>query len=78
MNDLAMQNSRPSCRTNVRELPVIWLGHWHRANLPSAQGVFLHPIKVDVRLVSFPCSAFEMIWLQKQGRWTRSCSPLRL
>jgi len=27
MNDFAMQNDRPSCRTNVRELPVARLGH---------------------------------------------------
>jgi uncharacterized membrane protein YGL010W len=25
---------------------------------------FAHPVKVDVRLVSFPCPAFEMTWLQ--------------
>lgn len=26
---------------------------------------FAHPVKVDVRLVSFPCPAFEMTWPQK-------------
>ena len=25
---------------------------------------FAHPVKVDVRLVSFPCPAFEMTWPQ--------------
>ena len=25
---------------------------------------FAHPVKVDVRLVSFPCPAFEMTWAQ--------------
>lgn len=39
MNDLAMQKERPSCRTNVRELPVVWLGNRHRANLPWRSGV---------------------------------------
>jgi hypothetical protein len=40
MNELAMQNDGPTCRTNVRELPVIWLGQRHRANLPRGTGVF--------------------------------------
>jgi hypothetical protein len=31
MDDFAMQNDRPSCRTNVRELPVVRLGHPNRA-----------------------------------------------
>jgi len=55
MNDSAMQNGWPGCRTKVRELPVIWLGHWYRANLP---GGFLGAlrIKMDVRLVSFALS----------------------
>jgi len=56
MNDLAMQNDRLSCRTNVRELPVIWLGRRRRANRRPVSGVFLHPVKMDVRLVSFPLS----------------------
>ena len=56
MNDQAMQKDRPSRRTNVRELPVIWLGHRHRANLLWGAGVFSHPVKVGVRLVSFPLS----------------------
>jgi len=55
MNELAMQNDRPTCRTNVRELSGIWLGHRHWANLPRGSGG-LHPVKVDVRLVSFPLS----------------------
>ena len=55
MNDSAMQNGWPGCRTKVRELPVIWLGHWYRANLP---GGFLGAlrVKMDVRLVSFALS----------------------
>ena len=56
MNELAMQNDRPGCRTNVRELPVIWLGRRRRTNLRPVSGVFLHPVKMDVRLVSFPLS----------------------
>ena len=62
MNDQAMQKDRPSRRTSVRELPVIWLGHRHRADLPWGSGVFSHPVKVGVRLVSFFCPAFEMNW----------------
>jgi hypothetical protein len=31
MDAFAMQNDRPSCRTNVRELPVVRLGHPNRA-----------------------------------------------
>ncbi len=31
MDDFAMQNDRPSCRINVRELPVVRLGHPNRA-----------------------------------------------
>ncbi len=31
MDDFAMQNDRPGCRTNVRELPVVRLGHPNRA-----------------------------------------------
>ena len=54
MDDFAMQNGRPSCRTDVRELPVARLGHPNRAvpnddrfgslrviadQLPSASGL---------------------------------------
>ena len=49
-----MQNDWPSCRTNVRELPVIWLGHRHRAKLWGLGGS--HAVNVYVRLVSFPLS----------------------
>jgi hypothetical protein len=56
MNDLAMQNDRPSCCTNVRQMPVIWLGHQHRGNLPRGSGGSSHAGKLDVRLVSFPIS----------------------
>jgi len=31
MDDFAMQNDRPSCRNNVRELQVVRLGHPNRA-----------------------------------------------
>ena len=47
-----MQNDGPIGRTNVRELPVIWLGHRDRANLRPSPGGFSHPVKVDVGLVS--------------------------
>jgi hypothetical protein len=42
MNDQAKQRSGPSCRINVRELPVIWLGHHHGSNQPSDLGVSPH------------------------------------
>ena len=66
MNDLAMQNERPVCRTMVRDLPAAWLGHPHPANQPKVRGWFSHPVKAVVRLVSFSCPAFEMTWLQHQ------------
>jgi hypothetical protein len=56
MNDLAMQNDRPSYCTNVRQMPVIWLGDQHRGNLPWGSGGSSHAVKLDVRLVSFPLS----------------------
>src|SRR6476660_2472577 len=71
MNDFAMQKHRPSWRTNVRELPVMRLGHRPTPSRmvttlvplrviapPSATGLggFAHAVKVDVRLVSFPLS----------------------
>lgn len=31
MDAFAMQNDRPSCRTTIRELPVVRLGHPNRA-----------------------------------------------
>jgi hypothetical protein len=34
-----MQNDGPIGRTNVRELPVMWLGHRDRANVPPSPGV---------------------------------------
>jgi len=72
MNDFAMQNDRPSCRTNVRELPVARLGHppqpVRMASVLVLPRVITHQlhlprvswvcasVKVDVRLVSFPLS----------------------
>ena len=71
MNDFAMQNDTPSWLTNVRELPVMRLGHRPNPSRmvttlvplqviapPSATGLggFAHAVKVDVRLVSFPLS----------------------
>lgn len=50
-----MQNERPTCRTKVRELTGLRLGHRHRANLP-APGVFSHFNKVYAGLVSFSLS----------------------
>ena len=70
MNDFAMQNDRPGWHSMVRELPVAWLGHPHRAvpnrNRLGSAGKsllinssiwgFAHPVKMDVQLVSFPLS----------------------
>ena len=72
MDDFAMQNDRPSCRTNVRELPVVRLGHPNRAvrmttvlvrceslligSICLGSHGFAPPVKVVVRLVSFPLS----------------------
>jgi len=72
MDDFAMQNARPGCCTNVRELPVVRLGHPNRAVrmttvLVRCESLLIgsiclgshgstHPVKVDVRLVSFPLS----------------------
>ena len=71
MNDLAMQKEQPRCRTNVRELPGTWLGH-------RGSGFFSHPIKVDVRLVSFPWPAFEMTSPQTKIRRLHTASTPRL
>src|SRR6476620_3179659 len=71
MNDFAMQNDTARWLTNVRELPVMRLGHRPAPSRmvttlvplrviapPSATGLggFAHAVKVDVRLVSFPLS----------------------
>src|SRR6476660_2181926 len=71
MNDFAMQNDTPSWLTNVRELPVMRLGHRPTPSRmvstliplrviapPSATGLggFAHAVKVEVVLVSFPLS----------------------
>ena len=71
MNDFAMQNDTPRWLTNVRELPVLRLGHRPTPSRmvttlvplrviaqPSATGLggFAHAVKADVRLVSFSLS----------------------
>src|SRR6476620_6720848 len=71
MNDFAMQNDTPSWLTNVRELPVIRLGHRPTPSRmvttlvplrviapPSATGLggFGNTVKINIRLDSFPLS----------------------
>ena len=50
-----MQNGRPSCRTNLREVPGIWLGRRGIEPICQRRGCS-HSNKVDVGLVSFSLS----------------------
>jgi hypothetical protein len=64
MNDFAMQKGAPSWHTNVRELPPTRLGYREgfkrRFAAAVRSGGTVHIGKVDVRLVSFPLSTFEI------------------
>jgi len=64
MNDFAMQKGAPSWHTNVRELAVTRLGYRkgfkRRFAAAVSSGGTVHLGKVDVRLVSFPLSTFEI------------------
>ncbi len=48
-------------------VPLRVIGH-QLHDLLGGLGGFAHPVKVDVRLVSFPCPAFEMTWPQTKIR----------
>src|SRR4051794_30312402 len=64
MNDFAMQKGARSWHTNVRELPATRLGYRkgfkRRFAAAVSSGGTVHLGKVDVRLVSFPRSTFEI------------------
>src|SRR6266480_5253587 len=78
----------------VRELPVARLGRIGSSRVVTVlvrcesllissivclgSHGFAHPVKVDVRLVSFPLSGVQMAWLQTKIPRLTPCCPRRL
>jgi hypothetical protein len=73
MNDFAMQNDRPTCRTNVRELPVARLGH-------PPQPVRMASVLVLMRVIAHQLHLPRASWVCascKSGCSVSFLSPVR-